>query len=499
MSQEFVDIITAALIVGLLLAGLRLIERNAVPMLLTYFALLFMLPSKLVLPGFGAIGGPATIFGVCLFVWWVAGVCIRALGFVRSPNLVRVAIFTYAAVFLTSYALAPMRARTELEVSGGDRAAIQLFAWLGVALVACDGLRTMKQVHAVIRGILVLLSVVGIIGIVQFSFQFDLVQYIRPPGLILNDEIDTFKTRALFLRPYSTTQHPIELAVLMSCGIPLALFYALHGRAAAGLLKGYGLPPLVGWAIAGTLGMAMMMTVSRAGILCTVVALFILALGWPMRWWLVGAGLLFIFIGIVRLVVPGLLDIVGALFEDTEKDPSIQGRLEDIAMLERLLPRVWQHGLGPGSWSKVDYFILDNEFFVTTMEMGVPGLFALGFIFGTCIVVLIRVMRKHSFNTRFALTLCAVFLAQIASMVTFDAFDFQQFAGFFFFTVGVIGAVWRLSIYGDADDAPALARLRRPKKERQKKQKKQRSEAVEPGDNVDHTESTLVTAGAGNS
>lgn len=460
MSQELVDIITAGLVVGLLLASLKLMERNAVPMILTYFFLLLILPAKLVLPGFGAIGGPATIFGLCLFVWWTAGVCIRALGFVRGPNLMRFALAVYTGVFLTSYALAPLRAQTELEISGGDRAVIQLFAWLGVALVTCDGLRTMKQVHAVVRGLLVLLAVVGVIGILQFSLHMDLVQYIRPPGLILNDEIDTFKTRALFLRPYSTTQHPIELAVLMSCGIPLALFYALHGRTNAGLLKGFGIPPLMGWIFAATFGMAMMMTVSRSGILCTAIALLVIALGWPMRWWAAGIGMLFVFIGAVRLVVPGLLDIVGALFEDTEKDPSIQGRLEDIASLERLLPSVWQHGLGPGSWSKVDYFILDNEFFATVMEMGVPGIFALGLLFGIALVLLIRVMRKHSFHTRFALTLAAVLLAQIASMVTFDAFDFQQFAGVFFFTLGLIGAVWRLSIFGDSDDAPDLVRFK---------------------------------------
>lgn len=428
-------------------------KRDAVMMVMAYLVLLLWIPAVMVIPGMGAVGGPATLFGLILFAWWICGVIIRGLGFVRANSRVKAAMLFFCGIALLSYAFAAFRLRTKLEMTGADRDLITLIAGLGVFLVACDGLRERYQLHSLAKGFVNVVSAVGLIAVIQFATKWDPLQYLAVPGLVANSTQNTFKERSDFLRPYSTTEHPIELAVLMGIVVPIALYLAMDNQSKEGRM--------FRWARVGVLVAAILTTVSRSGLLGLAVGLLVMFFAWSWRVRLNAIAIGIVGILVVSVVVRGLVGTLIGLFAGAGDDPSIAGRLEDFAMIRELLPDTWLIGLGLGSWSKNDYFILDNEFLRTMMEQGIIGVFALSMLVCVAAVGIVRTMALNTENKELGRSLLAAILVMVVSMLTFDALDFFQYRGVFYFLLGLCAAYIRLEQEGDAGEAPALV-PRRP-------------------------------------
>lgn len=414
-------------------------RRDAVAFLTLFAVVLMLIPARLVLPGIGGVGTPANVVGLGLLIWWVAGTMVPAFGTARGHNPVRLGLVVYVGVVLLSYALAPMRPLTDLETSGSDRELIALLAMLGVALFALDGLETSGGLFRLTDRVIALGAVVAGIGMVQFFFQLDLLQYARPPGLVENSQVFAVKARSLFARPYSTTLHPIEFAVVLSMLFPLALTRAL---ANAGRPHNW-------WrfAAAGTLALSTMMAVSRSGILGLAAAGLVLAVGWSWRARLnafVGA---VIFLGLVRAAVPGLVGTLRNLFLNFDNDPSIQGRLDDVAEVRRIFPEHWLVGRGYGTWNVGEYFVLDNEYYRTLLTTGLLGVLGLFVLLGSIVAALVRVIRTtpDPAHRQLGYGLLAAVAVQASTMATFDALAYPMFTGLLFLTAGLAGALWRIN------------------------------------------------------
>lgn len=453
MTETLATGLVAVLGMGALTLAAVVVKRDAALLLCGYLALLLLLPARLVLPGFGAIGGPATLYGLFLLLWWGSGVFVRGLGFVRASNLIRMAFFGMLGVYLVSYGLSPLRLRTALESSGADRDLITLLASAGVLLVAADGLRSKEQVHRVLNFFVTLMAIVAGIALIQVLFKWDPVQYMRLPGLIANDEIGTFKSRSAFLRPYSTTGHPIELAVLLSVAFPLALHFAMVKEKAPG--------SLYRWVRVGLILGGAFIAISRSGILGIAVGSIVLFFTWSWRARANAAVLGVLFLGAMQALVPGIVGTLVSLVAGASDDPSIHGRLEDFANIERMLPDTWLIGLGLGTWSVEEYFVLDNEFLRTLMEVGVVGLFALAFLIGMVVVTLSRAISQKSRDRNLLVTMLATVLVLVVSMLTFDALDFTQYRGVFYFLIGMYAGYLRLRKLGEPAPVPDLV-PRRP-------------------------------------
>jgi polysaccharide biosynthesis protein PslJ len=351
---------------------------------------------------------------------------------------VHVGLFVYAAWSLVSYAMAFRRPLSTLEVSGADRSLIGLAAVMGVAVLAADGIQSRERLVVLLERIVLLVTVVAVIGMIQFVFAYDVAALIRPPGLVQNTVIYAVKERSLFARPYSTTLHPIEFSVVLAATAPIAITMALQRRATSWSM-------VRRWGSALVIVAATLMGVSRSGLLGLVVGLGVLALGWSWRRRLNVAVAALVFLGGMRLAVPGLLGTLKNLVLDAGDDPSIQGRLNDMAAVGKMLSESPVFGRGVGTFNSVEYFVLDNEYYRTSLEAGVVGVFVLVLLLALAIACARRVRQVIVDEDRqLGIAVAAAICVLAVSCATFDGLAYPMFTGLLFLLIGVSGACWRL-------------------------------------------------------
>jgi hypothetical protein len=414
-------------------------SRRDVTTVLSIFAiLLFLIPARFVFPGAGGVGTPANALGLLALMWWVCGLVVPSVGLRPSFVPVHVGLFLYGAWTLVSYAMAFRRPLTPLEVSGADRGLIGLAAVIGVAVLAADGIQSRQRLVLMLERIVMLVTVVAVIGMIQFIFSYDVASLIRPPGLVQNTAIYAVKERSLFARPYSTTLHPIEFSVVLAATAPIALTMALQRHSSSWSM-------VRRWVSALVIVSATLLGVSRSGLLGLVVGVGVLALGWSWRRRLNVAVAALVFLGGMRLAVPGLLGTLKNLIIKANDDPSIQGRLGDMAAVSRMLSESPIVGRGVGTFNSVEYFVLDNEYYRTSVEAGVVGVFVLVLLFALTIVCARRAGRAGTEEDRqLGTAVAAAVLVLAVSCATFDGLAYPMFTGLLFLLVGISGACWRL-------------------------------------------------------
>ncbi len=441
----FMGLIVALLLVGLSMTFLLKAERDAVDGLIGYLAVLYLIPARIVFPGAGAVGTPAVLVGLLLFLWWLLSKLLPEAEIADGPQPIRTAVGLYFGWMLLSYAFISRRHLSVLEMNGANRTIITAFTLFGVAVVAADGIRDRKRLERLISVWVALASVVALLGLIQFFTPFDPVAYIRIPGLELTREVTSTTTRGILDRPFSTTLHPIELGVVMAMVFPLAL-YRLWLPGADSRDRA------IRWIPVLLIGAAVPLTVSRSAVLAMVVAVGYFALALSSRSKLnVGAASVLAVIA-ARVAVPGLVGTFSNLFLGSGDDPSVQSRLSDVnVVLSMVNSRPWV-GWGPGIMNVEEYTLLDNQYYMTTIELGVPGLVLLLFALSVAVIVGRRVARSADEVTkRLAHALVGAVLAGGVAMATFDGFSFRIFSGTLFLLLGTIGALWRLEMLPPSD------------------------------------------------
>lgn len=403
-----------------------------------WIVLLYGISARQVVPGFGAIGAPAMLLVLPAFLIWAAGWILPDSGLSRRRNPIRAALLTYFAYQIFSFAVASSRSLTPLETTGSIRALLTATAMAGVGLLVTDGVTQLARLTTLLRRLVHAVTFVSILGLIQFftrqSLQFSV------PGLQWNQGAAMgLAGRGEFVRPPAMMLNSLEFSVVTGALLPLAIHFALYSETVTQRRR---------FAVAAALiALATPLSVSRSGVVSLIVALLVLFLGWRGRRLVNGLLAVAIAVPVLWATIPGIVGTFIGLFTNTDDDISIQARTRRIPrVMELVRERPWL-GLGNGTWSREDYFLLDNEVYVTTLEMGVIGITLTILLLGSAVVVAlcVRGLPGVDDNTRhLALTLGASVAGLSVSLATFDAFHYRILTGTLFLLIGATGSLWHL-------------------------------------------------------
>lgn len=440
----------------------------AVGVVCLYITLLLCIPSVLIFAPLGAPGTPANMLGMAALIWWVCAT-IGGQNPVRGLTPTRVAAALISVAVLASYAngmadgwfappavrngidnwtlLAPTVGQITAVVSkAADRGLLSVLGWLGVMLLASEGIRSWRDIDIVITWLSWLAGFVAALGIVQFFTGMDIAGLFAIPGLTPNSDFGAVASRSVLNRVASTAAHPIEYGVVLAALFPLALHRTIFRWG-----QRYAMVPTF------LIGVGMFLSVSRGAVLAVAVALVVLLLGWPMAWKIRALTILpFAVVGL-RVAIPGLVGTLVSFFANAETDPSVEGRTQDYAAVHVL----WaEHPyLGRGLFTFVpQYFrILDNEYLMLLVELGAIGLacFVTALLIGYFCA---RATHHHAPDPRsrnVGLSISAGIFGLLVAHATFDGLGFPMAAGVTFLLCGLGGATWRLTREGGEPEPDA--------------------------------------------
>lgn len=393
-----------------------------------------LIPSALVLSGpLESNGWPARLL---IFALAVAVM----LGWLRRPNPGRRTSPAEAGCWVlllgvvVSFAAAQLRPLTGVEFAGSIRVALVLFPLIVVALgiaslgdvVKADMLLTYLLAGAVFS---------TLVALAQFVIPFDLAELIRPPGFVAR-EVGGMSDRGGFVRVKGTATHPIEYGVISAAMTPIALHFARFGSTA----HRRGLALLV----AGLLGMGLLLSVTRSGVLTLVVAMVVYAVNLTVRERL---NLLVVALGalvLVRAMLPGLLGTITGFFLGAAEDDSVTARLDDYPLVDKYFAEAPWIGRGLGTFLPDEYALLDNQYLMSLVEGGLVLVASIIVFFalalGSARGGVMRAASRTDASRAQAVT--AAIAAIAVSGLLFDLFSFAQVTVLLFLLVGIAGTLW---------------------------------------------------------
>lgn len=440
-------------LLGLVLLVLIMVVRrfDAVDLLLVACVLLLLVPARYRISELGAAGTPAALIGMLTFAIWGIGVLTQRPWLARRHHPLRWALLGVMLSVLLSYVAVGFRPHDALEAKAADRGLLTLVAMLGLALLTADVVLDRRMLRRLVQALVAAGAAVATFGIIQFNAGLDIAGVIRLPGFTFIPS-GAAAERSGFLRIVSTTSHPIELSVVLSVVLPLALWL---GFTSEGRQRRWW------WVATGLIAAAIPMTVSRTGVLGLAVALVVLLPGWQWRrriQVLVVGGL-----GLVamRLVIPGLIGTLRSFLFSPGQDPSLLSReaARDTAVELFALRPIF--GRGFGTFLPERYTFLDNQVLLSAVETGLVGVAALGLLFLTALGLAFAVRRQATGTHRdsdreLALALTASLAVSVSTWFTYDALSFPTSRALTFVVLGCLAALWR--IVHTENDAPALDR-----------------------------------------
>ncbi len=419
-----------------------------------YCAVLFVLPSHLVVAAIPLALAPSMLIGMGLGLLWFCAQLVNTVGMAKGRSLVRTSLFLFGLSQLATYGYATFSYLPSDEMNATDRSVITIMAAAVVGIMAVDSLRGLHRIDKLLRIIVYGCAFTAAVGLVQFFFAIDPTHYMVLPGLREVGNVETLLERSIFRRPSGTAGHPIEFGVVCAIATPLTAHYAFRA-------KEHDRRTWPWWLALVTVAVGAMVSLSRSAILGLLAAGLVLLPTWPgkrQRHTVIAAVL---FTGAMRLFVPGLIGTLFSLFNNLSGDPSIQHRQEDYA---RASVQIAQHpllGRGFGTYLPQKYGPLDNQYLGTLVETGFVGLAALIFVLiaGAYAAVQIRRVAKDPVIRDLAQTLLASLSVIMVADATYDAFGFIMATGMCFMLVGICGAMWR-SIKRDPNQfMPVVGRI----------------------------------------
>jgi O-antigen ligase len=429
-------------------------SRWDVTAVLTLFLVaLFAVNARWIFPGAGAIGTPA--MGVALLTawWWCMAKITPKSDIDRGPNPVRIALLGYLWYLALSWALARLGPLTEIEVNGSNTALLLAIGMTGVALLITDGITSRGRLETLLRRTVVGGAAFSLVGILQSALGWDLVALISFPGLVLNDDaVQAIAIRSGLSRAEGTALHSIEFGVVLAMLLPLALYYALRGPERTTRRR---------FAIMSTIiAVGIPLSISRSGLLAVAAGLIVGSIAWTWKERVTGVVAAAGGMIAMGIVVPGLIGTFSALILGASEDTSITARLERIPLVEDRFSQSPWLGSGVGTFSPVEDFLLDNQYFGTLLDTGLVGLVVVCAAIAVAILCCFRVIRRTSdIDTRYlASAIMGGIVVLPISMATFDAFFYRILMGVAFLLIGAAGALWRMVLGSDpgkSADQPA--------------------------------------------
>jgi O-antigen ligase len=419
----------------------RLTRIDAAGLLSLMVFLLYALPAQLIVPELTYAGRPALLVAFALWCWWLLARLNHQLVMV-GPQPMRWIVMFYLLATLMSYLAGTMRGLPELERNGMDFNLILTIEFLGVVLMAADGMPNWERLLGVLRVFIWSAGVMAGVAILQVASGINIVEYIKLPGLVFAGDVADFQPRGdggLF-RVAGTATHYIEFSTLMGMAVPFAIHFARfattrRARFAAGV-------------VALMTAVALPLAISRTGVLAlliTFLVMFVWAWNWRVRYNVMLISV--VVMGGLTVVKPGLLGTIRSMFTSVDEDPSISGRTDDYAVVGNYFNQRPLLGRGPGTLIPDLYLILDNQWLLTLVTGGLIGLAAFAALHLVS-VVLAGIALKRSTRPEDR-HLCAALIASVVvSMVvsaTFDTLSFTTFSFTIALMCGFCGAVWRFT------------------------------------------------------
>jgi polysaccharide biosynthesis protein PslJ len=428
-------------------------RADAMTLLSWYTFLLMIIPAPLEFAPLGGAGSPATVFAAVLFCWYLVTWLHPALAPERGFQPLRRAAIGFGCAIIATYVSANRQPLPTLELNGADRGLILTFGWLGVLLLAADGIDSMDRLNTLLRRIVLGATAMATLGALQFFTGLNAVKYIVIPGLTSQQPFTDLNIRGSLYRPSATATDPIELATVLAVCLPLAIHQARFAPPGIRLRR---------WTQVVLIGMALPMTISRTAIVATLTAAIVLIPTWPKRDRLVAC-----VIGVLGTVamwatIPGLAGTFLGLFSEIGSDASSTSRTGAFSSAGSFVAAHPWLGSGFGTFLPQTYFFTDDQYLHSLIETGIIGLLALLALFATGWFTA-RSARRGSTDRQIrdlAQSLAAGVAASAAAFATLDAFSFMIISGITFMLLGCVGALWRItrargqpSVRGDRPEA----------------------------------------------
>ena len=435
-------------------------QLPAVVFVIGYAVLLICIPSQLILGPLGAAGTPANLWGIAALLWWICST-LAGMSHTRGFTPVRIVVgllgFSVAASYIAGttrgwFAPADVRQITDelwtlvpvtldelssTMLKAADRGLLAFAGWAGIALLAADGLNSWKDLHRLASWVSWLGAFLAALGIVQYFTKVDIASFFQIPGLVANSEFGQVISRSVISRVSGTAVHPIEYGVVLAAIFPLALHYGLTHRGKT-----------TAWVPAIVIGVGAPMSVSRSSVIALVVAFVVMLAGWSRARRHRALIITPIAAVALRLAIPGLLGTIVALFTNFFNDPSISGRTQDYGVVLGMFADNPWFGRGLFTFVPRYYRILDNQYLMALVELGIIGLTAVIVFFVVGFFTARGAKRRATSadDRHIALALSASLVGLATSYATFDAWGFPMAAGLTFLVVGMIGSAWQNSM-----------------------------------------------------
>jgi hypothetical protein len=409
------------------------IRSHPAPLAVAFAALLFVFPNSVVLAGpLKSNGHPLRILGLVALV-------VLALDLLRArrddhlvvrPAAVLLLLYLAQALFFYGWRADDPTA----DAAGELRSLLFVLSACGIALYTATRVTALATVTGAVAVVVAGCTLNAAVAIAQaVGLDFVWAHLVALPGLSFVGSVRGVGERAGLVRVVGTAAHPIEFAVLLGCCLPLAVHLALHARTSKGRQAAT--------CAAGLMMLATPFALSRGGLICIAVSIlvFLLAQSWGTRAVALAAGALAACVSYV--LVPSTYAAVVGLFSNTEDDPSIEGRTDDLPLVDAAFNAApWLGGapLPPG-------LILDNEWFGTLVSTGLVGVCALALLLLLPVLDLLgtawRMRRTDRERQSLAAALAGCLLALAVSGAVFDLFAFGTAAMLLFLVIGLSAGV----------------------------------------------------------
>lgn len=401
---------------------------------------LLLLPARLAVAGLPLSLTLAEIMTLALGLVWLCAQMINTTGVAKGGNPVRTSIFAYGLILLAVYGYTTNLYLPSDELNLADHTLVLYVGYVGLTLMMCDGISGRERLDFVLKAVVLAGTFAALVALLQFRFDFDLTEYMKPPGFRESsvEEVPSVISRSDLRRVAGTLGHPIEFGALSAMLLPLAAHLAFQAR-------DRGRPAVRWWICTAIIAAGLMFSVSRTAVIGLAGAGLILFLGWPARRRIISLGVLAVFLGFMKVLVPGLIGTFYSLFAGAGNDSSIMFRTHDYPFAMREFAKSPIFGRGLGTWYPFEHQVFDNQYLLSLVETGLLGTLAfVGLVLcGIVVALRVRHLSTDSNVRNLGLTIAACLVIPLLGAATFDLLSFPGITSVMFLLIGATGALLR--------------------------------------------------------